>query len=155
MGGRELTSLRRECRWRTGRYRGRFATLRSATIRYDSPEVVRMKASLAQILCRIPGEPTKKWPAGDRYATALAHGSMSVGLYAPVGHDPQTPHSQDEVYIVRSGSAVFAMSGERQPCATADVLFVAAGIEHRFENLSADFSAWVVFWGPKGGEPSA
>ena len=113
-----------------------------------------MKASIAQILSRIPGAPTKKWPAGDRYATALAHGSMSVGLYAPESHDPQTPHSQDEVYIVRSGSADFAMSGERHPCVTGDVLFVAAGVEHRFESLSADFSAWVVFWGPKGGEPS-
>jgi mannose-6-phosphate isomerase-like protein (cupin superfamily) len=114
-----------------------------------------MKASQAQILTRIPGAPTKKWPAGDRYATALAHGSMTVGLYAPVGHDPQTPHSQDEVYIVRSGSAEFVMSGKRDRCAVGDVLFVAAGIEHRFESLSADFSAWVVFWGPKGGEPNA
>jgi mannose-6-phosphate isomerase-like protein (cupin superfamily) len=113
-----------------------------------------MKVSIAQILSRIPGAPTKKWPAGDRYATALAHGSMSVGLYAPVGRDPQTPHSQDEVYIVRSGSAEFAVAGEQQSCATGDVLFVAAGVEHRFESLSADFSAWVVFWGPKGGEPS-
>jgi mannose-6-phosphate isomerase-like protein (cupin superfamily) len=113
-----------------------------------------MKVSAAEILRRIPGAPSKKWPAGERYATALAHGSMSVGLYAPVGIDPQTPHSQDEVYIVRSGSAEFAMSGERQPCAVGDVLFVAAGVEHRFESLSADFSAWVVFWGPPGGEQS-
>jgi mannose-6-phosphate isomerase-like protein (cupin superfamily) len=120
-----------------------------------SHEEACMKASQAQILSRIPGAPSKKWPEGERYATALAHGSMSVGLYAPVGSDPQTPHSQDEVYIVRSGSAEFAMSGERHPCAIGDVLFVAAGVEHRFESLSADFSAWVVFWGPKGGEKSA
>jgi mannose-6-phosphate isomerase-like protein (cupin superfamily) len=77
---------------------------------------------------------------------------MSVGLYAPVGKDPQTPHTQDEVYIVRSGYADFVMSGERHPCERGDVLFVAAGVEHRFESLSADFSAWVVFWGPDGGE---
>jgi mannose-6-phosphate isomerase-like protein (cupin superfamily) len=114
-----------------------------------------MKTTQAQILARIPGAPTKKWPAGDRYATALAHGSMSVGLYAPVGHDPQTPHSQDEIYIVRSGSAEFVRSEERSPCATGDVLFVAAGVEHRFESLSDDFSAWVVFWGPKDGEKGA
>jgi len=111
-----------------------------------------MKASAAEILSRIPGAPSKEWPAGERYATAIAHGSMSVGLYAPRGRDPQTPHPQDEVYIVRSGDADFVMSGERHPCAPGDVLFVAAGVEHRFEGLSADFSAWVVFWGPKGGE---
>jgi mannose-6-phosphate isomerase-like protein (cupin superfamily) len=113
-----------------------------------------MKASAAEILSRIPGAPSKKWPAGERYATALAHGSMSVGLYAPVGADPQTPHSQDELYIVRSGDADFVIAGKRQPCAPGDVLFVGAGVEHRFESLSADFSAWVVFWGPKGGEKS-
>jgi mannose-6-phosphate isomerase-like protein (cupin superfamily) len=116
---------------------------------------INPKASLAEILSRIPGAPSKKWPAGERYATALAHGTMSLGLYAPVGQDPQTPHSQDEVYIVRSGSAEFVLSGERASCVTGDVLFVAAGVEHRFESLSPDFSAWVVFWGPKGGEKSA
>lgn len=113
-----------------------------------------MKVSAAEILARIPGAPSRKWPAGERYATALAHGSMSAGLYAPVGADPQTPHSQDEIYIVRTGSAVFAMAEERERCGVGDVLFVAAGVEHRFENLSADFSAWVVFWGPEGGEPA-
>jgi mannose-6-phosphate isomerase-like protein (cupin superfamily) len=111
-----------------------------------------MKISLDEILARIPGPPTQKWPEGDRYATALAHGSMSLGLYLPKGRDPQTPHSQDEVYIIRSGSAEFSEAGRGEPCITGDVLFVAAGVEHRFENLSADFSAWVVFWGPKGGE---
>ncbi len=33
-----------------------------------------MKATLTQILSRIPGAPSKKWPQGERYATALAHG---------------------------------------------------------------------------------
>jgi mannose-6-phosphate isomerase-like protein (cupin superfamily) len=33
-----------------------------------------------------------------------------------------------------------------------DFLFVPAGIEHRFTNFTADFSTWVFFYGPKGGE---
>jgi len=111
-----------------------------------------MKPSLAEILARIPGAPSKRWPQGERYAQALAHGSMSVGLYAPVAGDPQTPHTQDEVYITRTGRAEFALAGELHPCAVGDVLFVAAGAEHRFQSVSDDFSAWVVFWGPKGGE---
>lgn len=114
-----------------------------------------MKAALTEILSRIPGAPSKNWPTGERYAAALAHGTMSLGLYAPIGQDPQTPHSQDEVYLVRSGSAEFVLSGERSPSTIGDVLFVAAGVQHRFESLSPDFSAWVVFWGPKGGEKSA
>ena len=32
------------------------------------------------------------------------------------------------------------------------VLFVPAGVEHRFDDFSDDFAAWVVFFGPKGGE---
>jgi hypothetical protein len=32
------------------------------------------------------------------------------------------------------------------------VFFVAAHVEHRFEQFSPDFVTWVVFWGPKGGE---
>jgi mannose-6-phosphate isomerase-like protein (cupin superfamily) len=111
-----------------------------------------MKASLTEIVSRIPGAPSEQWPQGERYAEALAHGSMSAGLYAPVGKDPQTPHTRDEVYIIRAGRADFTVGADIQPCVVGDVLFVAAGAEHRFSNLSDDFSAWVVFWGPKGGE---
>jgi hypothetical protein len=32
------------------------------------------------------------------------------------------------------------------------VLFVPAGIEHRFIKFTEDFVTWVVFYGPKGGE---
>lgn len=33
-----------------------------------------------------------------------------------------------------------------------DVLFVPAGVEHRFEDFSDDLAGWVVFYGPEGGE---
>jgi hypothetical protein len=48
-----------------------------------------MKASLPELLARIPGQPSAQWPAGERYALAFSHGSMSLGFYAPVGRDPQ------------------------------------------------------------------
>jgi mannose-6-phosphate isomerase-like protein (cupin superfamily) len=111
-----------------------------------------MKISLADILGCIPGAASIEWPQGERYAEAFAHGSMSVGLYAPVGADPQTPHAQDEIYIIRTGSAEFMLATQLHPCTAGDVLFVAAGLEHRFQQLSNDFCAWVVFWGPTGGE---
>ncbi|MGA3159109.1 MAG: cupin domain-containing protein [Steroidobacteraceae bacterium] len=111
-----------------------------------------MKASLAELLRQIPGAPSAQWPQGERYAQAFAHGTMSVGFYAPIGADPQQPHKRDEIYIVHSGSGEFVVAGERQRFASGDVLFVAAGVEHRFEHFSTDFSAWVVFWGPAGGE---
>jgi mannose-6-phosphate isomerase-like protein (cupin superfamily) len=41
---------------------------------------------------------------------------------------------------------------ERQAFGAHDVLFAAAGVEHRFENFSDDFAVWVFFYGPDGGE---
>lgn len=82
----------------------------------------------------------------------LSHGSMTVELYRPVGHDGQSPHRQDEIYIVRRGTARFARDGQTVDVAAGDVLFVPAGMEHRFEQFSADFDTWVMFWGPEGGE---
>jgi mannose-6-phosphate isomerase-like protein (cupin superfamily) len=89
---------------------------------------------------------------GRRYAEPLTHGSMRLGLYAPRGFDPQKPHEQDELYLVVQGSGTFVHDGERTPFGPGDALFVAAGVEHRFEDFSDDFATWVVFWGPKGGE---
>ena len=95
--------------------------------------------------------------AGLRSAQMMEYGSMNLRYYAPRGKDEQTPHDQDELYIVVAGQGVFAIgetkaSLERQPFRVGDVLFAPAGLVHRFENFSDDFATWVVFWGPKGGE---
>lgn len=89
-----------------------------------------------------------------RFATLLRRGSLLVELYAPQGHDPQTPHAQDELYVVISGSGYFVNNGERKPFGPSDVLFVPAGFAHRFENFTDDFQTWVIFYGPEGGEQS-
>ncbi len=104
-------------------------------------------ASMAAALARDPG--------GTRAVFPLRHGSMRAGLYAPIGEDAQQPHDQDELYIVSAGTATFVKAGERRPVARHDMLLVEAGTAHRFEDFSADFSAWVIFWGPEGGEGHA
>lgn len=38
------------------------------------------------------------------------------------------------------------------PFQQGDLLFVAAGIPHRFEEFTDDFRTWVIFFGPKGGQ---
>ena len=86
------------------------------------------------------------------YQEMLRHGSMSVGLYTPREVDKQSPHDQDEVYIVASGTGVFALGDQRMPCAPGDTFFVGAGARHRFEEFSDDLAVWVVFYGPTGGE---
>ena len=88
----------------------------------------------------------------ERYGVLLEHGSLEIGYYAPSGTDPQTPHDQDEVYVVHSGSGKFLLAGTAQEFEPGDVLFVPAGVEHRFQDFTDDFGAWVVFYGPTGGE---
>jgi len=103
------------------------------------------QSTLAETLAILP-------PGPRRYVEPLTRGSLRLGLYAPVGHDPQQPHSQDEIYVIIRGDAVLVQDGRRARCATGDALFVAAGEPHHFEEMSEDFAAWVVFYGPQGGE---
>jgi mannose-6-phosphate isomerase-like protein (cupin superfamily) len=116
----------------------------------ESP--LKMKTTVEEVLSRIPGPATVEWPTGERFAVGLAHGSMSVEYYAPVGSDLQTPHEQDEVYFIHKGTGALVIAEERYSFEAGDCLFVGANVEHRFENFSEDFGTWVVFWGPKGGE---
>lgn len=46
----------------------------------------------------------------------------------------------------------FLNGAEQTAFAPGDVLFVPAGIEHRFVDFSADFATWVFFHGPEGGK---
>ncbi|MFN2439116.1 MAG: cupin domain-containing protein [Chitinophagaceae bacterium] len=85
-------------------------------------------------------------------ALLIKHGTMQLKYYSPKLIDKQTPHSQDEIYIIATGHAMFNRAGEIINCKKGDVLFVPATIEHRFENLSDDFATWVIFYGKKGGE---
>jgi len=86
------------------------------------------------------------------YGILLEHGTLELGLYQPDRIDRQQPHDRDEVYIVQRGSGWFRLGDGRQPFEPGEALFVPAGVEHRFEDFSADFAAWVIFYGPPGGE---
>lgn len=101
--------------------------------------------SIADIRARIGRD-------GATSSFPMRHGSMRAGLFAPRGSDVQQPHTQDELYIVSQGAGVLIKGADRKPVKTGDVIFVAAGEQHRFEDFSGDFEAWIVFWGPEGGE---
>ena len=101
---------------------------------------------LAQTRSGIPG------PAGERSVIVLHHGTLDVALGAPARASVQTPHEQDEVYIIVRGRGVLFHDGQRDPFEPGDFLFVAAGIEHQFEAISDDLLIWRVFYGPKGGD---
>ncbi len=111
-----------------------------------------LKAIAADLVKQLPGPVSDGWPDGERYLKAFEHGSMLVEVYKPVGHDPQTPHEHDELYFIISGTGEIVIGGARAAFTPGMAFFVAANVVHRFENFSADFTTWVVFWGPQGGE---
>lgn len=89
---------------------------------------------------------------GNEFLVLFHHGSMAVEIYRPNKIDRQIPHSRDELYVVISGSGYFVNGATRQPFQPGEVLFVPAGVVHRFEEFTDDFATWVFFYGPEGGE---
>ncbi len=87
-----------------------------------------------------------------RFVTLFEHGSLQVEVYMSHGHDAQTPHTRDEVYVVAQGSGVFFDGETRRAFQVGDLLFAPAGSAHRFADFTEDFAVWVLFYGPEGGE---
>lgn len=107
--------------------------------------VERWRATVEQAM-RLPV------PEGQRSVEILSHGTMMVKYYAPRGTDEQTPHTRDELYVIARGSGTFVNGDHRHPFSSGDVLFVPAGVSHRFKDFTDDFGTWVIFYGPEGGE---
>lgn len=102
---------------------------------------MKYQATLTEALEKLASE------KDAQFVTLLQNNSMRVEYYAPLQVDKQTPHQQDELYIIASGSGVFFRNGERFSFKKGDVLFVPAGMEHCFEDFTDDFSTWVIFYG--------
>ena len=87
-----------------------------------------------------------------RSVPLFRHGTLLVKYYAPRGSDAQTPHTRDELYVIAKGTGIFFDGTSRRPFLPGALIFAAAGVPHRFEEFSDDFGAWVMFYGPEGGE---
>jgi mannose-6-phosphate isomerase-like protein (cupin superfamily) len=87
--------------------------------------------------------------ASKLYLEFIRHPSLSVGLYIlPAGGtDPQQPHTEDEVYYIVSGQAQIRVGDEDSAVAAGAVVFVAAGVEHRFHSITEELRV-VVFFAP-------
>ncbi|QEV19034.1 cupin domain-containing protein [Streptomyces alboniger] len=85
------------------------------------------------------------------YLQFLRERNMSVGLYAlNAGEsDPQQPHGQDEVYMVVSGRASITVGMETTSVARGSVVYVPAGVPHKFHHISEDLRVLVVFSPPE------
>ncbi|EXU66360.1 MULTISPECIES: cupin domain-containing protein [Streptomyces] len=86
------------------------------------------------------------------YLQFLRERNMSVGLYAlNAGQaDPQSPHGQDEVYVVMSGRASVTVGMETTQVARGSVVYVPAGTAHKFHHITEDLRVLVVFSPPEG-----
>jgi mannose-6-phosphate isomerase-like protein (cupin superfamily) len=87
----------------------------------------------------------------DLYLEFLRSESLSAGVYRlPAGaKDPQTPHTEDEVYYVLSGRASISIEGVEHPVEAGSVIFVEAEAPHRFVDIEDDLEVLVLFAPPE------
>ena len=73
--------------------------------------------------------------------------AMSLGTYSirAGGLDDQTPHGEDEIYVVISGHSSFESGGRRVDVGPGSTLFVPALEEHRFVDITEDLTLVVIF----------
>lgn len=85
--------------------------------------------------------------AGTAYHEFIAVPDLSGGLYVleAGATDGQSPHAEDELYVVMSGRAVVDVGGEDRPVQPGSVVFVGAGVEHRFHDITERLVLLVTF----------
>ncbi|MBA2570772.1 MAG: cupin domain-containing protein [Chloroflexi bacterium] len=90
--------------------------------------------------------------SADAYLEFIREASMSVGLYvlAAGAVDGQSPHGEDEIYVVMAGRSQFTAGGQTRDIAPGDVLFVAAEAPHRFHDIEEELVLIVIFAPPEG-----
>ncbi|HET7528533.1 MAG TPA: cupin domain-containing protein [Burkholderiaceae bacterium] len=109
----------------------------------------------SRVFCFAEADASIPGPSGERSTLVLKRGTCDAKLARPLAPNEQAPHAQDELYVVVRGSGVLVHDGKRDPFEARDLMFVAAGVEHRFEDFTADFTIWRVFYGASGGEVPA
>jgi mannose-6-phosphate isomerase-like protein (cupin superfamily) len=100
---------------------------------------------------------------GNHWIEHLRVADLSVGTYSVPrsGVDDQVPHTEDEIYVVTAGRAVLhaGREGEGEVGGTAvepgSVIYVAAGEEHWFTDVSEDLAAVVLFAPAEGARRQA
>ena len=90
------------------------------------------------------------------YQEFLRVPDLSAGLYVleAGASDPQQPHREDELYYVVSGQATISVGDEERPVGPGSLVFVGAGVAHRFHDITERLELLVVF-GPAESLPEA
>ena len=92
----------------------------------------------------VPAEP---------WAEVVRSGALSAGVYrlAAGAADGQSPHDEDEVYVVTAGRAELDIDGTRTAVRPGSVAFVPSRVPHRFVDISEGLEVAVVFAPPESG----
>jgi mannose-6-phosphate isomerase-like protein (cupin superfamily) len=90
---------------------------------------------------------TRCLQSGKRYAEFLRVPAMSAGVYIlPAGGvDLQSPHKEDEMYYVVRGRALMRAGSEDREVSEGSIIFVTAGVEHRFYEIAEELTVLVFF----------
>lgn len=72
---------------------------------------------------------------------------LSMGLYVlPAGStDPQSPHTEDEVYYVVSGKAQITVADESHDVQAGSVIYVEKNVAHHFHSIEEELRVLVFF----------
>jgi mannose-6-phosphate isomerase-like protein (cupin superfamily) len=91
-------------------------------------------------------------PGEHTYVDFLRKEMLSLGMsvWPAGGEDTQQPHTEDEVYVVMAGRGQIRVDGEDRPVKAGSVVYVGAGVEHRFHAVEEDLHV-LVFWAPPYG----
>jgi mannose-6-phosphate isomerase-like protein (cupin superfamily) len=86
---------------------------------------------------------------GKLYLEFLKVPDLSMGLYVlPAGGtDPQSPHTEEEVYYVVSGRAKIQVADEDRDVGSGSIVYVAKNVEHRFHSIESALTV-IVFFAP-------
>jgi mannose-6-phosphate isomerase-like protein (cupin superfamily) len=77
---------------------------------------------------------------------------LSAGIYRleAGATDPQSPHTEDELYYVVAGRGMITVGEETRPVVPGSLIFVPATIPHRFHDIAVTLELLVMF-GPAEG----
>ena len=91
--------------------------------------------------------------AGNQlYREFLRVPDLSAGLYVleAGATDPQSPHTEDELYYVVAGLGSVTVGDETRDVGPGSLVFVPASVPHRFQRITEQLQILVVF-GPAEG----
>jgi mannose-6-phosphate isomerase-like protein (cupin superfamily) len=74
---------------------------------------------------------------------------MSVAAWPAGAADPQSPHQEDEVYVVSRGRARLRVGDDDVEVGPNSILYVPAGADHEFHDIAEDLEVLVVWAGAK------